>query len=101
MVTPVEIAGNGINNAMTVDGYPEGFRAVKRWRLAVRMWALTTLIMSTLIVIGAVVLIHLLWQHRPYSLWRLILTVSAIVGLCNVPMALGIVKSYPGRFRWR
>jgi len=86
---------------MTVDDYPEGFRAVKRWRLALRIWALTTVIMSVLVICAAVVLIHLLWPHRPYSLWRLILTFSAIVGFCNAPMALRIVKSYPGRFRWK
>ena len=86
---------------MTLDDYPEGFRAVKRWRLAMRIWALTTAIMSVLVSCAAVVLIHLVWPHRPYSLWRLILAFSAIVGICNVPMALGIVKSYPGRFRWK
>ena len=86
---------------MSIDDFPAGFRAVKRWRIALRIWASTTLFMGTVFTVAVIVLLHLMWPDRPYSFWRLTFAIFAVVAFANVPMGLKIVKSYPAPFRWK
>ena len=78
---------------------PEGFRRVKRWRVALKIWALVTAVMGTVFTAVIIGLLHAL--RAPYSPLVVPLAVFAVVGFCNVPLLLRVVREYPVPFRWK
>jgi MFS family permease len=87
-----------------VTQVPEGFRPVKRWRIAFKVWGITTIVVS---VIGtlSVLLIEFIFDrflhyHHQHRGWQIALAVFAVCGIGILPLFVNVVRSYPSRRRW-
>jgi len=84
---------------------PEGFRPVKRWPLAFKIWGLTTFIVSVagtaLVLLLEFILNRLFHCHLEHRTWQVALAAFCVFGVVNVPLFVSVLRRYPGRFRWK
>jgi len=84
---------------------PEGFRPVKRWRLAFKVWGLTTVIVCAIgtaaVLLVEFVMRHLFHLHLAHTPWKVALVLLVVCGGGYIPMFINVVRSYPSTGRWR
>lgn len=80
---------------------PEGFRRSNRWSVALRTWALTSLVVGAVGTLGVIFIEWAFCGHLLHRIWQIGLAVSGVAAVANLPLASRVVRDYPAPRYWK